>query len=88
VKKIARKSPKSRQTAFFLKPPIFGRIYFFKKSPSTFKSRPIGEKSPNLVTLVRMLLVSPEQRLRKPGFHLSGFPRILALFSGEKSFDS
>jgi hypothetical protein len=30
---------------------IFRRFYFSKKSPSTFKNRPIGEKSPNLVTL-------------------------------------
>jgi hypothetical protein len=26
-------------------------FFFFKKSPSTFKSRPNGEKSPNLVAL-------------------------------------
>jgi hypothetical protein len=28
-----------------------GANFFLKKSPSTFKSRPIGENTPNLVTL-------------------------------------
>jgi hypothetical protein len=37
---------------FARKSPFFGRIFFVKKSPSTFKSRPNGEKPPNLVTLI------------------------------------
>jgi hypothetical protein len=39
---------------------IFGRFYFSKKSPSTFKSRPIGEKSPNLVTLLSSCTAQPD----------------------------
>jgi hypothetical protein len=33
---------------------ILWRFYFSKKLPSTIKSRPIGEKSPNLVTLITL----------------------------------
>jgi hypothetical protein len=54
------------------KSPFLGRFYFSKKSPSTFKSRPIGEKSPNLVTLVGIssLSVTHEMSVRIARFFL------------------
>jgi hypothetical protein len=36
---------------------IFRRFNFSKKSPLTIKSRPIGEKSPNLVTLLNLNVI-------------------------------
>jgi hypothetical protein len=48
------------------KSPFFGPFCFYKKSPSTFKTRPTGEKLPNLVTLKRWKETVAQNFFAKP----------------------